>query len=74
MTEIGKSLNESLFGPKTKANTCTNCNYPLEIYEIDFKKSRKILKCQRCGLYHYYKKDIVGKWRLQKAVKPDLSR
>lgn len=74
MTEVGKTLHESLFGKKAKANRCTSCEYPLEIYEIDFKKSRKILRCQRCGLYHYYKKDLVGKWRLQKAVKLDLQR
>jgi hypothetical protein len=74
MAEVGKTLHESLFGQKRKTNKCTNCNYPLELYEIDFKKSRKMLKCQRCGLYHYYKKDLVGKWKLQKAVKPDLQR
>ncbi len=74
MTETGKILHESLFGQKRKANTCTNCNYPLEVYEIDFKKNRKVLRCQRCGLYHFYKKDFVGKWKLQKAVKPDLQK
>ncbi len=72
MAEVGKTLHESLFGQKLKTNKCKNCGYPLEVYEIDFKKGRKMLKCQRCGLYHYYKKDLVGKWRLQKAVKPDF--
>jgi len=74
MTEVGKSLHGTLFGQKTKGNKCKNCDYPLEIYEIDFKKNKKMLKCQRCGLYHYYKKDFVGKWKLQKVVKPDLQR
>lgn len=74
MAEVGKTLHESLFGQKQKGNKCTNCGYPLELYEVDFKKNRKMLKCQRCGLYHYYKKDLVGKWKLQKAVKPDFQR
>ncbi|MGD8506835.1 MAG: hypothetical protein PVF15_09270 [Candidatus Bathyarchaeota archaeon] len=72
MAEVGKTLNESLFGPKSKSGKCKGCEYPLEIYEINFKKGRKILRCQRCGLYHYYKKDFVGKWKLQRAVKPDF--
>lgn len=74
MAEVGKTLHESLFGPKIKTGKCKNCNYPLEIYEIDFKKNRKTLRCQRCGLYHIYKKDFVGKWKLQKVVKPDFQR
>ena len=72
MAEVGKTLHESIFGQKTKANKCKNCNYPLEVYEIDFKKNTKILRCQRCGLYHIYKKDFVGKWKLRKAVRADL--
>jgi predicted nucleic-acid-binding Zn-ribbon protein len=71
MAEVGRTLHESLFGQKLAAGKCKNCDYSLEVYGIDFKKNRKILKCQRCGLYHYYKKDIVGKWRLQKVAKPD---
>jgi RNase P subunit RPR2 len=74
MAEYGKTLHESLFGPKYKPNRCKNCDYPLEVYEIDFKKNTKVMKCQRCGLYHYYKKDFVGKWRLLKAAKPDYPK
>lgn len=74
MAEFGKTLHESLFGQKLKTGRCKNCDYPLEVYEIDFKKNTKILRCQRCGLYHYYKKDFVGKWRLLKAVKPDYPK
>ena len=74
MTELGKSLHESLFSPKLKTDKCTNCSYPLEVYEIDFKKNIKVLKCQRCGLYHYYKKDLVGRWRLQKAKKMEFPK
>jgi RNase P subunit RPR2 len=74
MAEYGRTLHESLFGQKLKISRCKNCDYPLEVYEIDFKKNTKILKCQRCGLYHYYKKDLVGKWRLQRAVKPEFPK
>lgn len=74
MGEVGKTLHESLFGPKTKASRCQNCDYPLELYEVDFKKNTKVLRCQRCGLYHYYKKDLVGKWKLQKAIKHDFPK
>jgi len=74
VAEFGKTLHESIFGQKLKTGRCKNCDYPLEVYEIDFKKNTKILRCQRCGLYHYYKKDFVGKWRLIKAVKPDFPK
>jgi len=30
-------------------------------------------KCPKCGLYYYYKKDILGNWSLKKVVKPDFS-
>lgn len=52
---------------KTYRGKCVDCGSPLELYEIDFKKSRRIMQCTRCGLYHLYKKDFVGKWRLVKA-------
>jgi transcription elongation factor Elf1 len=74
MAEVGRTLHESLFSQKIQTNKCTNCNYPLEVYEIDFKKNRKVLKCQRCGLYHFYKKDLVGRWKLQRAKRADLPK
>ena len=30
------------------------------------------MKCVRCGMLHVYKKDIIGKWRLLKAQKPEI--
>lgn len=76
MSRIGKTLHSSLFEsqPKRHVGKCQNCGYNLELYEIDVRKSMKVMKCERCGLLHYYKKDIVGKWRLQKAVKFELAR
>lgn len=76
MTEIGRSMHSTLLGSPTKVHTgkCQNCGYALELYEMDVKKSVKVMRCERCGLLHYYKKDIVGKWRLQRAAKAELTR
>jgi uncharacterized C2H2 Zn-finger protein len=46
----------------------------MELYELDFGHSAKVMKCTRCGMLHEYKKDIIGKWRLQKARKPEPPR
>jgi len=52
---------------------CIDCKGPLELYEIDFKKKRRVMRCQRCGLFHFYKKDFWGKWKLVKAGRtPDM--
>ncbi len=55
--------------PRKHTGKCVDCGSPLELYELDFKKQRKVLKCQRCGLFHLYKKDFFGKWKLVKAAK-----
>lgn len=75
MGEAGKSLHETLMGPTEAAaqrGKCKSCGGPMEIHELDFKKSTKIMKCTRCGMLHVYKKDIIGKYRLLKAQKIDL--
>lgn len=46
---------------------CAGCGSALELYEIDFEKGRKIMKCIKCGLFHLYKRDFLGKWKLAKA-------
>jgi predicted nucleic-acid-binding Zn-ribbon protein len=76
MTEMGRPLQGTLLGPHPKVHTgkCQNCGYALELYEMDVKKSVKVMRCERCGVLHYYKKDIVGKWRLQRAAKAELMR
>jgi len=76
MAEIGKSLHTTLLGPRPKVHggKCQNCGYALELYEMDVKKSTKVMRCERCGLLHFYRKDIVGKWRLQRAAKAELAR
>jgi len=75
MSEIGKSIHDSLLGPpKTQKGKCRNCGSSLELYELDFRRSTRIMKCQRCGMLHVYKKDIIGKWRLLKAQKVEAPR
>jgi transcription elongation factor Elf1 len=49
--------------------TCYDCGSPLELYEIDMKKSTKILLCKNCGLFHFYKKNFVGNYKLIKVSK-----
>lgn len=46
---------------------CVDCESPLELYEIDFKKGSRIMQCTRCGLFHFYKKDFFGNWKLMKV-------
>jgi len=54
---------------------CIDCGEILDLYMLDLKKGRRILQCTRCGLYHFYQKDFLRKWRLAKASKvPDLWR
>ncbi len=54
---------------ETRAGKCYDCGGPLALYEIDLEKSTKILLCQNCGLFHFYKKDFVGKYKLMKVSK-----
>jgi len=54
---------------KTYTGKCVDCGSLLELYEVDFEKNRRIMQCTRCGLYHFYKKDFFGKWKLVKAGK-----
>jgi len=76
MTEMEEPVQGTLLGPRPKvhAGKCQNCGYALELYEMDVKKSMKVMRCERCGVLHFYKKDIMGKWRLQRAAKSELVR
>ena len=73
MSEAGKAIHDSLLGsPKAQKGKCKSCGSPMELYELDFRRSTKVMKCARCGMLHVYKKDIIGKWRLLKAQKPEI--
>jgi len=76
LTEVGKVLHDTLLDSRPKAHTgkCRNCGYATELYEIDFKKDMRVLRCPRCGLFHFYKKDIIGRWRLLKAARLEMQR
>ena len=76
MADTGKYLHGVLVNskPRMHMGKCQNCGYTLELYEIDIRKSTKTMKCERCGLLHHYRKDILGKWRLQRATRADLTR
>ena len=57
------------------AGKCYDCSGPLELFEIDMKKSTKIMLCRSCGLLHFYKKNFVGNYRLTKVSKnPDVGQ
>ncbi|MGD8565202.1 MAG: hypothetical protein PVF96_02510 [Candidatus Bathyarchaeota archaeon] len=52
---------------KTYKGKCIDCNSILELYQIDFAKGQRTMQCTHCGLFHFYKKNFVGKWKLIKA-------
>ena len=73
MSELGQSIHESLIpSSKTPKAKCKGCGSSLELFELDFRRSSKVMRCTRCGMLHMYKKDIIGKWRLFKAQKADI--
>ncbi len=54
---------------------CYDCSGPLELFEMNLDKSTKIMLCQNCGLYHFYKKDFIGQYKLTKVSKdPTMSQ
>lgn len=54
---------------------CIDCGSSLELYEINLERGTKVLQCQQCSLFHYYKKGLLGRWKLVKATKVfDLSK
>jgi len=48
---------------------CVDCGNLTELFELDVRKGTRILKCQKCGLLHLYKKDFFGGWRFLKATR-----
>lgn len=54
--------------PKAEGR-CYDCDGSLELFEFDMQKETRIMKCKDCGLFHYYKKDLLGRWKLQKVSK-----
>jgi len=57
---------------KKYSGECYDCGGTLELIELDIKKATKIMQCQNCGLFHFYKKDFFGKYNLLRVTKnPD---
>jgi len=54
---------------KKHVGKCFDCDGPTELVELDVNKGTKIMQCQVCGLFHFYKKDFLGRWRLVKVSK-----
>lgn len=60
---------------KSFKGKCVDCGSSLELFEINFEKRQRIMQCTHCGLYHFYKKDFFGKWKLVRAGRvSDLGR
>ncbi len=47
---------------------CKDCNGFTELVEYDVKKGLKIYRCRRCGLLHFFKKNMLG-WKFVRAAK-----
>lgn len=55
--------------------SCCDCSGPLELFEIDLQRATKIMLCRDCGLFHYFRKDFLGNYKLMKATKmPDSDK
>jgi len=48
---------------------CIDCKGTLELVELDIEGAKKIMQCRDCGLFHIYKKDFLGRYKLVKVTK-----
>jgi len=67
LDSVGYRMTEEKTGKH--AGKCYDCGGSLELFEIDMKKFTKIMLCRSCGLFHFYKKNFVGNYRLTKVSK-----
>ena len=56
-------------GKERQRGKCFDCGGQVELIERDFQKGTKIVRCRDCYLFHLYKKDFLGSWKLLKASK-----
>lgn len=54
---------------KKCAGKCFDCGGMLKLIELDIQGVNKIMQCQDCGLFHIYKKDFFGRYKLVKVTK-----
>ncbi len=55
--------------PRKYDDKCYSCGNPIDLFEIDLQQPKKVMFCRTCGLFHYYKKDFLGNWKLRKVSK-----
>jgi hypothetical protein len=60
---------DAMFSEKRREGKCYDCGGPLELFEIDMQKGTRIMKCQACALFHFYKKSFLANWKLIKVSK-----
>ena len=48
---------------------CFDCGGTVELFEMNMDKSTKVMFCKNCELYHFYKKDFLGTYKLIKVSK-----
>jgi hypothetical protein len=54
---------------KRHTGKCFDCDGELELFEFDVRLGTRIMMCQKCGLYHFFKKDFLGSWTFLKVSK-----
>lgn len=54
---------------KRHTGKCFDCGGTLELFELDLRGVNKIMQCRDCGLYHIYRKDFLGRYKLVKVSK-----
>ena len=54
---------------ETSTSGCYDCGGNLKLYEMDMRKDTKVMRCQGCGLFHLYKRDFFGRWKILKVTK-----
>jgi DNA-directed RNA polymerase subunit RPC12/RpoP len=56
-------------GKNKRKGTCYDCGGEVELIESNLQKGTKIVRCQDCYLFHFYKKEFLGGWKLLKVSK-----
>jgi hypothetical protein len=54
---------------KKHTGRCFDCQGQIELVEFDAEKGTRIMQCQKCGLYHFFRKDFFGGWTFLKVSK-----
>jgi uncharacterized Zn finger protein len=54
--------------PKT-SERCAECRSPVRAYDINFQTGHARAQCERCGLLHIYKKDLLHGWHIVRITR-----